>query len=193
MKKSLLLLSLLVFNIAICFFGLKRNFDHQKQLESLINYSNTEKSEISRALLLSYKYQDSSIIISEEMKEKLNSLCGNNPTLILRFNFPFCENCVYPVIDSIENIYLNSDKQVLILTSFPNEDYASEFNTYMMNKPFIKFNIPNNEFVFDDSGEMGTFLLIMFPDFSFKKLYMPNKYNHFLLKQYLPLFFKETI
>jgi hypothetical protein len=194
MKKSILILAiviLVILNILLCLIGAKRNIVYHKQLEGIIENNNLEKSEISRAFLLSYMYQDSKITISEKMKEKLLSLGSKTPIVILRINFPYCESCVYPVLDSLESNFSNLDKRVIILTSFPNDDYAFEFNSYMANKPFVKYNIPSNDFVFYDSDEMGTFLVIMFPDLSFKKLFIPNKYNHFLLNQYLHLLFEK--
>ncbi|HAH59384.1 MAG: hypothetical protein KUL83_12565 [Lentimicrobium sp.] len=111
----------------------------------LIQILSMKDRKLSRSIFQTFQFEDANLLITDSTSQVLDSILDSKEKLILRINFPYCESCVYPVIENIEKYHKNSNQQFLVLTSFPNDDYAEEFHNFMNDKSVRVINISNQD------------------------------------------------
>ncbi|MDY0278751.1 MAG: hypothetical protein RBQ97_11780 [Acholeplasma sp.] len=145
MIKNILIIALISLNFFLCVMFLKRNGAHISEYDKINIHIINERSEVSRSIFQSFQFEDANLLITDSTSQVLDSILDSKEKLILRINFPYCESCVYPVIENIEKYHKNSNQQFLVLTSFPNDDYAEEFHNFMNDKSVRVINISNQD------------------------------------------------
>ena len=180
---------LLFVNLAQCFFFVKiRNAYSINSSKLEAKSINHYEEGISEGFLNTLRYEESSFQVSNSAKNQISALFNNTNEvkLFFRIEFPFCDVCVYPTIDKIsEYSSLTNNLEVLLISSFPSEEYAADFNKIVSNKKIRVLNIPNLEFCLDNHNPMGAYLFTMNADFQHENLLVINKSNKFMVDRYL--------
>lgn len=141
--------------------------------------------DISHNLMKNIIYENSIPDISVHYRDTILNLVKDGKKLFYRIDFPYCEQCVYPVIDSL-NSYAQKVgyNKVVLLSSFPVGDYGNDFKEHMRKYKLHVINIPDLDFCFQTKDLIGTYLFLMNHEMSLDKLFFCGKNNHFLLKDY---------
>lgn len=191
MIKNALIFLLFTLNILLCALFLTKNKAHRTEFDNINTNIINERWEVSRSIFKSFQFEDANLLISDSTSKFLNSILNDKELMVLRIHFPYCESCVYPVIENIEKYRRISNQQFLILTSFPSADYAEEFNDFMHDKSLIVKNISNQDFNFDEYDNSSAFLIVLKPDISYHKLFFPNQYNTYIMEEYTDNYFRN--
>ena len=75
------------------------------------------------------RYENHSIYVNhEEIDSEIFQFKGTSYKLFYRIDFPFCENCIYPTLDKLNEFAneIGKDK-IVILTSFPSKEFEEKF------------------------------------------------------------------
>ncbi len=195
MKKNILLTTFIACNLWLCYLLITTKKEYNLNLQSLAAKSiDNYKDFISDSFIKSIKYEECSFHVSIDARKKILDLFSekSNNKLFFRISFPYCGSCIFPVIDELESIYHNTGiDNIFIITSFPNEDYAKEFEDFMKTKKLKIINIPDVDFCLDTKGFNGSYLFIMDEELHHKKLLFINKFNHFILDNYLDYIYQD--
>jgi len=109
----------------------------------------------------------------------------NSEILIFRVDFPYCENCVFPTLDKLAEYSQSLGKEnIVILTSFPSNDYASTFMNYIQKYELNVINVPFDDFYIENDF-IGSYLFEMDYFLYSKNLFFPKNCNIFMLDYYL--------
>ena len=195
MKRNIVLIVLVACNIWLCIILILNKQDYNSKLSLLQAKSIDEcKNQVSDAFTNTIKYAETSFILSDSATVIIKELfsTGNASKLFYRLSFPYCESCIYPVIDKIIKKYPELRKDdIVLISAFPTEEYAEEFNHDMENKKLRVINIPDIQFYLDRNNFDGSYLFIMDSNLHHKNLFFTNKCNLFLTDNYID-FIKQS-
>ncbi len=183
--KNLALILLITLNIFLCFSLLNNKKKNSFTLEEKSKVDVYTSREISKSFINTLRYEHKQVEISDSAKMILNPFIKKGNTLIFRINFPYCESCIYPVIEELNKNTKLKRLNTLIITSFPNFEYAEDFNLFMKDKSLKAINIQDKYLSIDQTENTGAYLCVYESDFSICSIFFPNKYNFFILSDYL--------
>lgn len=189
MKKNILLIIFIACNLWLSFVLIsnKQNCDTQLSLlkeKSIDNF----KAHITDTFIKTISYEDSRVKVSISAKNTISDLYskGKDIKLIYRLNFPYCGSCIFPVIEELD---AKCDEMgvdnIIIVSSFPNKEYAEDFDREMSDKKLRVINIPDIDFSLDNNGFNGSYLFLMDSSLHQESLFFTNKFNLFMLNDYL--------
>ena len=189
MKKYILLVLIIACNVWLCVtLILNKQKYNSKLLLLQSEFSDESKNQVSNAFINTIKYEKTSFLISDSAKANIKKLYsdGSNFKLIYRLSFPYCESCIIPVIDKLISKCPQLCKMdIVIVSAFPMNEYAEEFNRTMKKRNLKIINIPEIDFCLDLNNFYGPYLFIMDSNFHHKYLFFTNKFNFFMLDDYI--------
>ncbi len=195
MKKDIIIGVLLVFNISLCIFTLmnrdiKINAQVQHSREDNHLFNDFCVEEFIKSFSYSITNQGRFFQITDSIRDQLYELFskGSERKLFFRMDFPYCGNCIFPVIEMLSKNTIINTEEIIILAAFPSERHIDdEFLHFIHDKNLKVINIPDFDMCFEMTGLIEPYFFIMdsslFPD----KLFFVNQCNGFLLKTYLNL------
>jgi len=149
------------------------------------------KTEIAKSFIYDLKYLNQPLHMSDNTKLLLNNLVKKNGgrLLFFRIDFPYCDDCIFPVINKLINYENILQHNIVFITSFPNEEYAYEFNQIVDRKNLNIVNIPYIELNFNDKEILGSFLFTLDANLKHHNLFFTNKYNLFMIDNFINYIF----
>lgn len=144
------------------------------------------KSDIAYCTIKNINYSNS-ILLLDKVSVDMNMLQIKDSlyNVIYRVDFPYCENCIYPVIEKLDNLAKEIGKdRVFIITSFPDSNYGKDFYLFMKKYDLNVLNLPTNVFGISSKDLIGSYLFVMNKKVEAEKLFFVGKNNHYMLDEY---------
>lgn len=189
MKKNFLIIFLAIFNLwfLISFF-LNKEISSNNQSRNIKRIFPDECiDEMVFSYLDSFFFEDREFIISENANKQLVELFsqGNRKKLFFRLDFPYCDNCIYPVIHYLSRSNSISKDDIWVLSTFPSEEFTYEFKEFISDKNLNVLNIPDFDFTLSLTGLYDPFLFVMGEELKPDKIMFVTQCNNIMIEESL--------
>ena len=192
--KNILLIILVILNIWLGCLGLNSRKLYESQIYNLQERNSFENAEIAKSFINTIRYHQTTFLISDSACNIINRLFVNSPDfkLFYRINFPYCEICIYPVIEKLSTLASKLGvENIIILTSFPSEDYSIDFINFTKDKKVKVINIPDLDFCFNTNDFVGSYLFLLNSKYDHRYLFFVSQYNQFMIHPYIDFLYQE--
>lgn len=185
MRRNIPLIIVIGLNIWLCLIILSNSNISETAATQYLS-SRYCDDEITEGFVNSIKHEHMAFQISADAKIILDEIFSieNSTKLIYRLDFPYCGSCVYPVIEKLSDAPELLKKNIIILSAFPSEEFAADFNGFMKDKNLKVVNIPDLEFFFDSKNFIGAYMFLMNSSLIQEKMFFTNQCNQFMLDEY---------
>jgi hypothetical protein len=186
MRRNILLIIVIILNIWLCLIILSnRNISETVTTRNLSSGCNED--EITEGFLNTIKYEHMAFQISGNANNIFDEIFSidSSKKLFYRLDFPYCGNCIYPVIEKLSDTPELLKNNIIILSAFPSEKFAADFNGFMKDKNLTVINIPDLEFFFDSKHFIGAYMFLMDSNLNQERMFFTNQCNQFMLDEYL--------
>lgn len=189
MKKNFLIAFLTIFNLwfLISFF-LNKDLSNRNNPGSYgWIFPDHCVDEMIFSFMDSFFFEDPAFIINEDVIDQLKGLFsqGSKKKLFYRLDFPYCGNCIYPVISHISEYSGISKNDIWILSAFPSEEYSVEFREFVKDKNVNFLNISDFDFTYTLTGLYEPFLFLMDEELKPEKVLFTTQCNIVMIEKSL--------
>jgi len=188
MKRNIVIVILIAFNIVLGINLVSISKKHENNIKLMKSSYDFMKGEFAKSFIKLLEYEDSKLQVSDSAKILFKKIFNrsDNTILVYRLSFPYCDDCIFPIIESLKkNTQEFKYENVVIVSAFPNDEYAKEFNRYMEDSGLNVINIPDMGYCLNSDEIIGSYLLTMNSKFQYNNLAFTNKYNFFIINDYL--------
>lgn len=193
MRRNIPLIIVIILNFWLCFIIL--SYRNKSVTETVQNPSFRYcEDEITEGFLNSIKHEHMAFQISADANNIFDEIFSieNSRKLFYRLDFPYCGSCIYPVIEKLSHTPELLKNNIIILSAFPSEEFAADFNGFMKDKNLKVINIPDLEFYFDSKNFVGAYMFLMDSNLNQERMFFTNQCNQFMLDEYLK-FIKQSM
>lgn len=144
------------------------------------------KDDIAYCTIKNINYSNSVLLLDKDSVDaNLFALKDGSYKIIYRIDFPYCENCIYPVIVKLDNLAKEVGKnRILVVTSFPENCYGKDFSLFMKKYDLNVINIPIKSFGIQSRDLIGSYIFVMNRKWVVERLFFVGKNNHYMLDEY---------
>ena len=182
----------IILNITLIIKNYNINKNYNKALERNIVLTN-KLNDIAYYTTKNIKYNNPIIDINKEIDLNIFKFNKNKHKIFYRIDFPYCENCIYPTIELLNELAdeIGFDK-ITIITSFPDIEYGDDFHEFTKKYKLDIINIPESDFCIEKKELIGSYIFTMNKNLNINNIFFCGKNNHFMLNEYFT-YLKEYI
>ena len=182
----------IILNITLIIKNNNINKNYNKALERNIVLTN-KLNDIAYYTTKNIKYNNPTTDINKEIDLNIFKFNKNKYKIFYRVDFPYCENCIYPTIELLNELAddIGFDK-ITIITSFPNIEYGDDFHEFTKKYNLDIINIPESDFCIEKKELIGSYIFTMNKNLNINNIFFCGKNNHFMLNEYFT-YLKEYI
>jgi len=182
----------IILNITLIIKNYNINKNYNKALERNIVLTN-KLNDIAYYTTKNIKYNNPIIDINKEIDLNIFKFNKNKHKIFYRIDFPYCENCIYPTIELLNELAdeIGFDK-ITIITSFPDIEYGDDFHEFTKKYNLDIINIPESDFCIEKKELIGSYIFTMNKNLNINNIFFCGKNNHFMLNEYFT-YLKEYI
>ena len=182
----------IILNITLIIKNNNINKNYNKALERNIVLTN-KLNDIAYYTTKNIKYNNPTTDINKEIDLNIFKFNKNKYKIFYRVDFPYCENCIYPTIELLNELAdeIGFDK-ITIITSFPNIEYGDDFHEFTKKYNLDIINIPESDFCIEKKELIGSYIFTMNKNLNINNIFFCGKNTHFMLNEYFT-YLKEYI